>query len=84
MARQFFAQSAFPLDSFSQLGIGFERTFDPLGRHQIQFAVDISGNRSVIEGHAASPNSRTSASRPRTSREVSVPIGTSNIAAASL
>lgn len=54
-------------------------------RHLVQFAIHPGDQHGFVNvGHAASPNSSMSAPRPRTSREVSVPIGMFNIAAASL
>ena len=78
-----FAQRAFGLDLRPD-----RRMFQhqSLKRGQLstdKLAIDIGGRQLPVIGHQPSPNCAINAWRPRTSREVSVPIGTSSISAAS-
>ena len=66
-----------------QLGVALDRFLDLQRSFGSQFAIGIGGDIFARDGHAFSPSSVSSASRPRTSRELSVPTGQPTISAAS-
>ena len=64
--------------------VGGERGFDLERARPRQLAIGESGQFVAADGHADSPSIANNASRPRTSRELSVPTGQPAISAASL
>ena len=85
MVRQPLPQAAVDRHAFRQRRVFRHGAFDAAAGHIIQFAIDQCDQHGFVNiGHAASPISSMSAPRPRTSRDVSVPVGTPSTAAASL
>ena len=72
-----------PRDFGGERGVVFRVALDAARGQVVEFAVDKGGNGGGIETHAASPSKCIKVSRPRARRDVTVPIGTSNISAAS-
>ena len=85
MARQPLPQSAMLRQPLGQRRIARNGALHPAPVHLVQFAIDHRDQHGFIDiRHAASPISSNNAPRPRTSRDVKVPIGMPSTAAASL
>ena len=83
MCRQLCLQRSVACDFGGERGVALRLAFDPTRGQVVEFAVDKGGDGGGIETHAASPSRCINVSRPRARREVTVPIGTSNMSAAS-